>query len=152
MDQLGLTQAELAARLGEERSSIDNYVRLLDLAEAVRTGVRAGQLSLGHAKLLAGIPDILEQQRLAELVISQGLSVRNLERLIQHPNQLAPATKSASHSPAHEQELEKNLSRQLGLRVQLRTAAKKGKGRLILHYSSLDQFDDLMNRLGVNVD
>lgn len=152
MDQLGLTQAELAGRLGEERSTIANYVRLLDLAEPVRTALRDGQLSLGHAKLLAGVTDILEQQRLADLVISQGLSVRNLERLLQSEPPVTVTPKAPAASPAHQQELEKNLSRQLGLRVQLRTAAKKGKGRLILHYGSLDQFDELMTRLGVSVE
>ena len=152
MDQLGLTQAEMAGRLGEERSTIANYVRLLDLAEPVRSALQEGQLSLGHAKLLAGVPDILEQQRLAELVVRQGLSVRNLERLLQ-AGPAAPVTaKVPASSPAHQQEVEKNLSRQLGLRVQLRTAAKKGKGRLILHYGSLDQFDELMSRLGVKLD
>src|SRR5476649_850771 len=63
MDQLGLTQAELAGRLGEERSTIANFVRLLDLTEPVRAKVRDGILTLGHAKLLAGVADILEQQR-----------------------------------------------------------------------------------------
>lgn len=151
MDQLGLTQAELAGRLGEERSSIANFVRLLDLAELVRAKIRDGELSLGHAKLLAGVPDILEQQRLADLVVSQGLSVRNLERLLQSPNSPPPAKVPAT-SPAYQQDLEKNLSSQLGLRVQLRSGSKKGKGRLILHYGSLDQFDELLNRLGVKVE
>ncbi len=152
MDQLGLTQAELAGRLGEERSTIANYVRLLDLAEPVRIAIREGLLSLGHAKLLAGVPDILEQQRLGDLVQSQGLSVRNLERLLQAGPTAPVHAKVAANSPAYAQELEKSLSRQLGLRVQLRTGAKKGKGRLILHYASLDQFDELMGRLGIKVD
>ena len=152
MDQLGLTQAELATRLGEERSSIANYVRLLDLSEPVRTKVRDGQLTLGHAKLLAGVPDILEQQRLADLVVSQGLSVRNLERMLQSPTNTPPAAKTTVSSSAHQQDLEKTLSRQLGLRVQVRSGSKKGKGRLILHYASLDQFDEIMGRLGVGVE
>ncbi len=151
MDELGLTQAELSGRLGEERSTIANFVRLLDLAEPVRAKVRDGSLSLGHAKLLAGVPDILEQQRLAELISSQGLSVRNLERLLQAPAADPTPVKSSAASPAHQLDLEKSISRQLGLRVQLR-AAKKGKGRLILHYGSLDQFDELMTKLGVNMD
>ena len=78
--QLGLTQAELAQRLGEDRSSIANYLRLLDLSDAVQQSVIDGNLSLGHAKLLASVPDILEQNRLTQMVISQDLSVRNLER------------------------------------------------------------------------
>lgn len=150
MGQLGLTQAELAGRLGEDRSSIANHLRLLDLAEPVQAMVSDGRISLGHAKILAGVQDPVEQQRLANLVVTQGLSVRNLERLLQDANTKTPpaATAPASGSAYH-QDLEKSLSRQLGLRVQLRAGAKKGKGKLILHYGTLDQFDELMNRLGV---
>ena len=150
MDQLGLTQAELAGRLGEDRSSIANYLRLLELAEAVRNLVQDGKLSMGHAKLLAGVNDILEQKKLAEITVNQGLSVRNLERLLQSRSGLAPVRKPAA-SPAHILDLEKSLARQLGIRVEIRAAAK-GKGRLILHYSSLDQFDDLLQKLGAKPD
>ena len=150
MKQLGLTQAELAGRMGEDRSSIANFLRLLDLAEPVRNMVRDGRLTVGHAKLLAGVGDILEQQRLADTVLAQSLSVRNLERMLQARSQ-PPATRKPTASLAHLQDLEKTLSRQLGMRVQVRSSAK-GKGRLILNYSSLDQFDDLLNRLGVKAE
>jgi ParB family transcriptional regulator, chromosome partitioning protein len=147
MDQLGLTQVELAGRMGEDRSSIANYLRLLDLSEGVRNMIRDGRLSLGHAKLLAGVPDPTEQLRLAGIVIAQGLSVRNLERLLQTSAQPTTVRKPAS-SPAHIQDLEKTLARQLGMRVEVRSAAK-GKGKLVVHYGSLDQFDDLLQKLGV---
>jgi ParB family chromosome partitioning protein len=151
MDQLGLTQAELAGRLGEDRSSIANHLRLLDLPEPVREHVRVGRLSLGHAKLLAGVDDVLEQQRLAELAIAQDLSVRNLERVIQTPH--VQATKSPASAPsAYIADLEKTISRQLGMRVQVRRAGSKGKGRLVIHYGSLDQFDQLVAKLGVMVE
>jgi ParB family chromosome partitioning protein len=146
MDQLGLTQAELATRMGEERSSIANYLRLLDLTETVRSLVRDGRLSTGHAKLLAGVSDILEQQRLAEVVISQDLSVRNLEQMLKSETNGKSSHKTPVVSP-HLADLEKSLARQLGLRVQVRSSTK-GRGRLILHYSSLDQFDDLLQKLG----
>lgn len=146
MDQLGLTQAELATRMGEDRSSIANYLRLLDLTEAVRIHVRDGRLSLGHAKLLAGVADILEQQRLTDAVIAQDLSVRNLQGMLQSQSNEKSLRKAPSLSP-HLADLEKSLARQLGLRVQVRSSAK-GRGRLILHYSSLDQFDDLLQKLG----
>jgi ParB family chromosome partitioning protein len=150
MGQLGLTQAELAGRLGEDRSSIANHLRLLDLAEPVQAMVSDGRISLGHAKILAGVQDILEQERLANLVVTQGLSVRNLERLLQEStSRTAPAAPAPAAGSAYHQDLEKSLSRQLGLRVQLRAGTKKGKGKLILHYGTLDQFDELMNRLGV---
>ena len=82
MTQLGTTQAELAVRLGEDRSSIANHLRLLELGDAVRQYVTVGQLSLGHAKLLASIADTQLQEQLAKRVVNQELSVRNLEKLI----------------------------------------------------------------------
>jgi len=152
IEQLGLTQVELAGRLGEDRSSIANYLRLLELSAPVQAMLRDGRLSLGHAKLIAGVPDILEQERLANLVASQGLSVRNLERVIQGGPAAPPPRKPGAPLSPHIQDMEKSISRQLGLRVQLRTGPKKGRGRLIIHYANLDQFDDLLQRLGVKSD
>lgn len=150
MSQLGLTQQELANRLGEDRSSIANHLRLLDLAEPVQQLILDGKLSLGHAKLLAGVADMLEQQRLAGLCIAQDLSVRNLERMLASQKEPSPRPGSGRLS-AHLLDLEKAISRQLGMRVQVRSG-KKGRGRLTIFYASLDQFDDLMQRLGVRVD
>ena len=151
MNQLGLTQAELAQRLGEDRSSIANFLRLNELAEPVKQLVRDGTLSLGHAKVLAGVADVLEQERLSKLIVSQDLSVRNLERMIQNPA-TPPPTRPKAEPSAHLQELEKSFARQLGMRVQIRAGAKKGKGRVVIHYASLDQFDQLLSRLGVSAD
>lgn len=151
MNKLHVTQADLAARLGEDRSSIANYLRLLDLDESVRDWVREGMLSMGHAKILAGIDDPAEQERLAKLVQAGQLSVRALEKLIQAGSAPKPAP-TGKPASAHLQELEQSIARQLGMRVQLRTGAQKGKGRLVIHYHSLDQFDDLVQRLGISID
>jgi ParB family chromosome partitioning protein len=148
IDQLGLTQGELANRVGEDRSSIANYLRLLDLAEPVRELVRAGRLSLGHAKILAGITDLAHQQELAERVLGQELSVRNLERIVHEPAG-HPTVRAEIEPSAHMKDLENRLTSQLGLRVQLRTGAKKGRGRVVIHYGSLDEFDHLMERLAL---
>ncbi len=150
MEQLGLTQAELATRMGEDRSSIANFLRLLDLPESVRGLVRDGKLTLGHAKIIAGISDIIEQQRLAEMVVAQELSVRNLERVLQDRPAANPERKTSGLS-AHLADLEKSISGQLGMRVQVRSGPK-GRGRLVIHYSTLDQFDDLLQKLGVKAD
>jgi len=153
---MGLTQAELAGRLGEDRSTITHFVRLLDLPEPVQHFVQDGRLSMGHAKLLAGVPDPAEQHRLAQLVVDQSLTVRNLERLVQEvPSAKATPNAKEESRPtpsAHLQDLERTLSRQLNLRVQIRPSNRKGHGRLVLHYTSLDQFDDLMGRMGVRTD
>jgi ParB family transcriptional regulator, chromosome partitioning protein len=152
IDQLGLTQNELASRLGEERSSIANFLRLLNLAEPVRALVQSGKLSFGHAKLLAGIDDPAEQLRLAELALQSDLSVRNLEQILR-TGLTTPASHqpSAATSPAHIADLEKSITRQLGLRAQLRPSSKAGKGRLIIHYANLDQFDELLRRIKVEI-
>ena len=151
IEQLGLTQSELALRLGEDRSTIANHLRLLDLIESVRDLIRDGKVQLGHAKLLAGVSNVADQERLARMVVAQDLSVRQLEKLIQG----RPAADSGDKKPtgaAYLGELEKSLTRQLGLRVQMRTSRKKGKGRLVIHYGTLDEFDQLMNKLGVKAE
>jgi ParB family chromosome partitioning protein len=152
MDQLGLTQAELAGRLGEDRSGIANHLRLLALVEPVKEMVRSGRISFGHAKLLAGVEDMLEQQRLAELTLSGDLSVRQLEQLLQSPADMVSAENRPSGPSPHIRDLEQSLSRQLGMRVQVRTRGKKGAGQLMIHYSSLDQFDELLTRLGAQAE
>jgi ParB family transcriptional regulator, chromosome partitioning protein len=149
--QLGLTQSELAGRLGEDRSTITHYLGLLELPEPVQAFIAEGRLTLAHAKLLNAVPDAAEQQRLAELAVAQNLSVRNLERLLQDGAAAKPAAPPPPAS-AHVKELERSLSRQLNLRVQVRGSRKKGHGRLVLHYASLDQFDELMSRLGVKTE
>lgn len=155
LDNLGLTQTELADRLGEDRTVIGHYLRLLDLTPGVQELVADGRLTVGHAKVLAGVSDPAEQTRLAMLALAQTLNIRNLERLINTPAPPAspaaptpPAAESARAS-AHLADLEKILSRQLGMRVQVKSGRRKGIGRLVVHYGNLDQFDDLMTRLGV---
>ena len=106
ISQLGLTQAELAGRLGEERSGIANYLRLLDLAPTVRDLIRDGNLSLGHAKLLAGIADMARQEHLGQLVVSQELSVRKLEQLLQQGDAVSDNVPDKPPS-AHIQDLER---------------------------------------------
>jgi ParB family chromosome partitioning protein len=151
IDQMGLTQEELSVRLGEERSSIANFIRLLDLSDIARQAVIDRKISLGHAKLLTGVKDQTEQQRLTELVISQELSVRNLERLI--AGTLKPTVKAIERATsAHITDLEKRLSRTLEMRVEVKQSRKGGRGRLVIHYASLDQFDDLLARLKFEVE
>ena len=154
--QLGLTQAELAGRLGEDRSSVTHFVRLLELPDPVQELIRDGRLSMGHAKLLAGLPNPTEQERMAALAVEQSLTVRNLERLVQESTTAAPILPAAApprpKPSAHLQELERTLSRELNLRAQIRPSNRKGHGRIVLHYTSLDQFDDLLGRMGVKVE
>jgi ParB family chromosome partitioning protein len=148
IEQLNLTQAELANRLGEDRSNIPNHLRLLDLPESVRQLVKDAKVSLGHAKLLAGVASVVDQERLAALIVAGDLSVRKLEQLIQDLGR-DPTANGTPRTSAYISQLEKSIARQLGLRVRVKTAAKKGSGRLVIHYNTLDEFDRLMQLLGV---
>lgn len=151
IDELGLTQADLAARLNEDRSTIANHLRLLDLAPAAVDLIRAGRLSLGHAKVLAGVHDHVKQSSLAERVVEQGLSVRALEALIAAPAK-AESEPAKMTPSAHLRDLEVNLTKQLGMRVQVKAGANKQKGRVVIHYASLDEFDALMEKVGLRVE
>ena len=152
--QLGLTQAELAERIGEERSKIANHLRLLDLAEDVQSLVRDGQLPLGHAKVLAGVADTAEQGRLAGLCVKQSLSVRNLERLVKEEEEPATPAKPAAATDGRAvylKQLADNVSKSIGMRCDLSPTGKSG-GKLTVHFKSLDQFDRLMEQLNVELE
>jgi ParB family chromosome partitioning protein len=148
--ELGLTQSDLSARIGEDRSVISNHLRLLDLPPDVQMHVRDGSVSLGHAKVLCGVADPAQQSRLANLVVNQSLSVRNLERILTSPPDAA--TPPPPPASAHVRSVEVALSKQLGLRVQLRTGASSSKGKVVIHYKTLDEFDALMTRMGTTLE
>jgi ParB family chromosome partitioning protein len=128
MTAAGCTQAELAEKLGEQRSTIANFLRLLELTEPVRHLVRDGSLSTGHAKVLAGI-DTLRQEPLARRCVEDQWSVRQLESEIAAapppapPQPLAPKARLVS-SPYLEN-LAKQLTHTLGLRVQVVKGTKR---------------------------
>lgn len=151
LQQLGLTQAELAHRIGDDRSTIANHLRLLELPGIVRDAVAGGGVSLGHAKVLAGLSDPALQEKLAAKVVAEGLSVRALEKLIAEGEEPKVATPKAPGSP-HMQQMETSISRQLGMKVQVKAANGKPKGKMVIHYASLDQFDDLLAKLGVKLE
>jgi len=151
IEKLNLTQAELALRLGEERSTIANHLRLLELPETIRNWVKDGKISLGHAKLLAGVSNVAEQEHLAKLVLAKEISVRELERQIESRAAASKKTKAGA-SAAYYNDLEKSLARQIGLRVNVKASAKKGQGRIVIHYATLEQFDQLMTRMGVKME
>lgn len=147
-----LTQQQLAEKIGEDRSSIANHLRLLELNSDVIGMLRDGDLSLGHAKVLAVVQDGDLQSKLANKVVNEGLSVRALETLLDEmkPSDLA-VTAPALAKNAHIADLEQRLSRELGLKVQVRSSGK-GKGKITIRYGSLEQFDELMERMRIALD
>jgi len=150
IDEHGLTHQELADRVGVNRSSVTNFLRLLELDEASRADVRDERLTVGHAKVLLAITNSIQRRRLAEAAIRQAWSVRELERRVgQLSNRAAvgPADPPAAMD-AHVQDLQRQLGAHLGTKVTIQAGKKKGTGRLIIDFYGLDQFDGLMQRRG----
>jgi ParB family chromosome partitioning protein len=149
-DQFGLTHTQIAERVGLERSSVSNLLRLLDLSDFVRDLVRENVLSMGQARAIAGIANTVQQKALAEKAVREGLSVRQVEqeaKRLQTP--AASRTPSSTSASPVLSDLEKQIGQQLGTRVKIKAGKKKGAGTIAIDFYSLDEFDALLSRLDV---
>jgi ParB family chromosome partitioning protein len=137
-DDFSLTQDQIAAAVGKDRSSIANFMRLLKLPDEVRGDLAAGSLSTGHARALLSLPDAAAQRQAAREVVSRGLSVRETEAfvkrlLVQKPTSHSPAPAEASKD-VHTRAAEDRLRFALGTKVRI---VRRGKGgRLEVDFSS----------------
>lgn len=158
MERYGMTQGDLAQRMGMSRPAVANLVRLLELGEELRTLVAQGQLPVGHAKVLLSCPDTTRRAELARSCIEQSWTVRELENAVARVKKDADNTTSEPNkdrtlhddrvrSVVHD--MERQLSEALGTRVTLQTNTKGTRGRISIAFYDLDQFDGLLTRLGV---
>lgn len=142
MQQCGYTQDKVAARLGKSRPAVANLLRVLNLPEEITDMVRDGMLSVGHARVLAGISDREEQIRLGKKAAEEGLNVRQMEALAAQVKGPAKKTDRARKELEPElKELQDRLLEKTGLRATLRGTPKKGK--IVLQYSSLEELNRL---------
>ncbi len=151
-----LTHHQAAERLGEDRATISNFMRILDLNPGVQDLIARGLLSAGHAKVLAGVSDPGRQDALANRTVADGLSVRKLEELINTPATAIDATSAEATVSAHTRtltaksahvvELEQELSRKLGTRLRIFPSKKKNTGKIVIQYFSLDEFDRIVEK------
>jgi len=144
MNEFGLTQDIIAQRVGCERSSIANTVRLLNLPVDVQHLIEAGELSTGHAKVILGLTDQDSQVRFAQLVVSRGLSVRETEKLIQSSTLRRKRMRAESRrSPWSD--VEERLRKRLGTKVTVLSGRRGGK--VIIHYFSPPELDGILEAL-----
>lgn len=145
-----LTQAQAADRLGEDRSVIANYVRLLDLPEEIRQMLIDGRLTMGHARAILALPTDELRRKLANRALAGRLSVREVERLVRKHLEEDPACRvKARTKSAHITDLEDKLSRHLGTRVAIETKKNGQRGRIAIEFDSLDEFDRITEALGL---
>ena len=145
-----LTQAEAAERLGENRSVVANYLRLLDLPDEVKQMLASGQLTMGHARAMLALPTDELRRKLAHRAMAGRLSVREVERLVRkYLTGTGQAKITARSKPAHILDLETELSGLLGTKVAIETRKNGQRGKIIIEFYSLDEFDRITERLGL---
>jgi ParB family chromosome partitioning protein len=144
MNEFGLTQDGIAQRVGCERSSIANLVRLINLPAEVQQLIESGQLSAGHAKVILGASNPAEQVRLAQLVVTRNLSVRETENI------LATSAAARKHNAKELRrsplvDVEERLQKRFGTKVSV-LSGKRG-GKVIIHYFSPPELDGILEQL-----
>lgn len=150
MEKLNMTQQEVAHKVGKNRSTVANSLRLLNLAQGVQKSLETGELTAGHARALLALMNPSDQTLLHQRIVEQGLSVRETERQASQLNQgiKKEVTKEQKSTPAfsekdpHVRDIEQNFIDKLGTKVQLKGSLHKGK--IEIDYLSPDDLERLM--------
>lgn len=159
MHEFAFSQQDLAARVGLDRSTVANLLRLNDLDTNTASALREGAITTGHAKALLALSDASMRKALVSRIIAEGLSVRELEGLVRHtltntpssgtPGRLPPSGRVISAQVA---DLERRIGAHLGTEVQLKTGRKPGSGAITIKFGSHDEFEGLMERFGFDLE
>jgi len=145
-----LTQTEAAERLGEDRSVIANYMRLLDLQDELKQMLIDGRLTMGHARAILSLPTDELRRKLANRALAGRLSVREVERLVRlHTEGHTGSKQGAKPKAANIIDLENKLCRHLGTHVSIDTKKHGRSGRITIEFHSIDEFERITDVLGV---
>ncbi|MFW5897094.1 MAG: ParB/RepB/Spo0J family partition protein [Bacillota bacterium] len=150
-DEFGLTQKELAERVGVSRPQVANMLRLLHLPDGVRQMIADGQLSVGHAKVILGLAEE-EREEFARAIAEAGASVREAERLAQrrYAERNDPPREKAREIDVFLRDLERRLSAALSARVSLKN--RGNRGRIVIEYRDEEELERLIEVLGIAQD
>lgn len=148
MEQFHLTQEELANKVGQSRSHVANFLRLLNLPVEVRDYVSRGTLTMGHARALLGLNDQQKMIQLAQKIIAEDLNVRTVEQIVAHLNEATPrqSKKKAVEKPKVLRQYEERFRSKLGTAVRIQQGRKKGK--IEIEYFSYDDLERILNLIG----
>lgn len=157
IERFGLTQAEVAQRVGLDRSSVANILRLLDLEPEILEMLETGVLSLGHGKALLSLPAGEERIARAKQAAEEGWNVRRLEspannNITSQSNGQVVPPKAPTASDLVRAELERSLGDHMGTKIRIQTSANGKRGRLVIEFYSLDHLDGILAKLGYRND
>ena len=140
IDECRLTQDEVGQKVGKDRSTVTNFLRLLKLPEKVREGLRQGRLTMGHARALLGLDNERDQLRLYDQIVMGGVNVRSVERTTR-ARKAKPAKHTRHGTGIHS--VEEHLKRMLGTKVKV-YAKSGGKGEIVIQYFSADDLERIL--------
>ena len=146
IDDFQFTHQEVAEAVGKSRSAVTNTLRLIQLAQPVAEMLVAGDLEMGHARALLTL-GVTQQVEVAKQVVARELNVRQTEELVRAVGRTIDNTSVKPGQDADTRRLEQNLGRALGQPVHIRHT-KKGSGKLVISYSSLDELDGILSKMG----
>jgi len=154
MDELNYTQEQVSERMGKERSTVTNYIRLLKLPPDIQVAVRNGDLSMGHARALINIDTIDKQLYLFHEIKNKQLSVRQTEELVRklyrsHPNAVKSSTKGDLNEAY--KRIQDNLASYFSTKVTLKHNSD-GKGNITIEYYSKDELDKILELMHTTAD
>jgi ParB family chromosome partitioning protein len=145
IEEIQVTQEELSDRVGKNRSTIANYLRLLKLDPIIQTGMRDGFISMGHGRALINIDDLNDQLDIYEKIISNKLSVRDTESLVRHHKSPEVNTTSTKKSlPSYANKARRELTDILDAKVAIKVS-KAGKGQLVVPFKDKDDFNRILS-------
>src|SRR5215203_2834645 len=152
MEELEHTQEQVAERMGKDRSTVTNYIRLLKLPPDIQVAVRNGEISMGHARALINVDTIDKQLYIFDEIKTKDLSVRQTENLVRALYKEKEGKKAAASSlPDGYKKVEDKLASHFSTRVKLKHS-KNGSGQITFDYYSLEELNKLLDQMNVNID
>ncbi len=150
VEECSLTQDELSKRVGKNRTTVTNYMRLLRLPAEVQAALRDGSISMGHARSLINVEDELKQLLITRKIIKEGLSVRETEKLVRQLDKVvSPANKPAKIAlPLKYEVMKDSLQERLNRKIEL-NRNPKGKGNIVIPFVSDEDLQAIISKLGI---
>jgi len=150
MDELAYTQEQVAERMGKERSTVTNYIRLLKLPPDIQVAVRNNVISMGHARAIINVDNVEQQLYIFNEIKNKGLSVRQTEDLVRNLYKNAPVKKSVKATLAAPfKKIEDTLASHYGTRVKMQHS-KKGNGSITIEYFSVQELNAILEKMQVS--
>ncbi len=151
LSEFSLTQAEAASRLGEDRSVLANYIRLLELPGDIKRMLIEKQLTMGHARAILALPTDELRRKLANRAMAGRLSVREVERLVRtYTETVTQKSRTGKAKDSHILDLENRLSRSLGTKVSVEAHKSGKRGKIVIEFYSVDDFERICQYMGIS--